>query len=394
MPKILRIINRFNLGGLTYNAAYLTKYLSPSFETLLIGGKKEEDEESSLFILDKMGIKPVIIPEMRRSINPLKDKIVFTKISNIIKKFKPDIVHTHASKAGAIGRLAAIRNKVPVIVHTFHGHVFHSYFNKSKTLIFKIIERQLAARSNKIIAISNQQKYELSKIHKICPSDKIEVIPLGFELNKFQENFEQKRKNFRKKYRISDDEIAIGIIGRLVPVKNHELFLRALHYVKQNTDKKIRAFIIGDGILKNDLIKLTQDLSLDWTENSVPYPKKSFITFTSWSKNIEEIYPGLDIVALTSKNEGTPVSIIEAQASNRPVISTDVGGVRDTILENKTGIVTSQDKFCEKLLTLINNDQLRDKLSKNGYNFVMQKFNYLNLVEKTKILYNQLLSQL
>ena len=155
MPKVLRILNRFNVGGPTYNAAYLTKYLAPDFETILIGGDKEPDEESSSFITDKLGIKPIIIPELTRSINFKNDKIAYQKIVEIIKEFKPDIVHTHASKAGAIGRLAALNQKVPVIVHTFHGHVFHSYFGVLKTAFYKTIERYLAFKSTKIIAISD-----------------------------------------------------------------------------------------------------------------------------------------------------------------------------------------------------------------------------------------------
>ena len=151
--KVLRIINRFNLGGPTFNAAYLTKYLGPEFETLLIGGLKYEEEESSEFILEKLGIKPVVIPEMKRSISFKNDRIAYQKIKKIIKEYQPDIVHTHASKAGTLGRLAAAKCKVPVIIHTFHGHVFHSYFGKTKTLFYKTIERLLAKKSTKIIII-------------------------------------------------------------------------------------------------------------------------------------------------------------------------------------------------------------------------------------------------
>ena len=149
MKKILRIINRFNLGGPTYNAAYLTKYLENDYETLLVGGQHDESEESSMHILDSLGIVPVIIPEMQRSINPILDKIALKKIKEIIHEFQPDIVHTHAAKAGALGRKAAYDLGVKKIYHTFHGHVFHSYFGKIKTNIFKKIERDLAKKVQK-----------------------------------------------------------------------------------------------------------------------------------------------------------------------------------------------------------------------------------------------------
>ena len=161
MPKVLRIINRLNLGGPTYNAAYLSKYISDDFETLLVAGMKDESEESSAYIVDNLGLKPRYIKNMFREINPIKDYRAYKDLVPIIQEFQPDIVHTHAAKAGAIGRLAAYNCGVPIILHTFHGHVFHSYFSKLKTRIFLEIERFLARKSTKIVAISNIQKQEL-----------------------------------------------------------------------------------------------------------------------------------------------------------------------------------------------------------------------------------------
>lgn len=138
MPKVLRIINRFNIGGPTYNAAYLSAYLPPEYETMLLAGSLDEGEESSEHVLDELGLKPVYIAEMKREISPKDDIAAYRKIKQIIKEFKPDIVHTHASKAGTLGRLAAASCGVKVIVHTFHGHVFHSYFGKTKTAFIKI----------------------------------------------------------------------------------------------------------------------------------------------------------------------------------------------------------------------------------------------------------------
>ena len=186
--KVLRIINRFNIGGPTYNATFLTKFLSDDFETLLIGGLPEENEANSLHILEKYGVEPILLPEMKREPNLKSDRIALKKIKTIIREFKPDIVHTHASKAGALGRRAAVSCNVPIIVHTFHGHIFHSYFGKIKTALFKNIERYLARKSTGIIAISEIQKKELCEIHKIAPKGKTTVIPLGFDLDIFQEN--------------------------------------------------------------------------------------------------------------------------------------------------------------------------------------------------------------
>lgn len=391
-PKVLRIINRFNLGGPTYNVAYLSKFMENEFETLLVGGMKDESEDSSEFIVEKLGLNPTIIPEMKREIDPIQDWIAYKKIKQLIANYKPDIVHTHASKAGAIGRLAAFNAKVPIILHTFHGHVFHSYFSHAKTAFYKKIEKQLAKKSSKIIAISELQKKELSEIHKIAPSDKFEVIPLGFDLQRFQENYESKRNSFRLKYNLDEEVIAIGIIGRLVPIKNHELFLKAIKYVTQNTSKKIRAFIIGDGECRDLVEKQASELGLEY---GTPNDQK-LVTFTSWIHDVSEVYPGLDIVALTSFNEGTPVSLIEAQAANKPIVSTNVGGIQNVVKINETALlsdVNDSSSFQKNLLEVVNDDDKRKKMQQLGWNHVNQKFSYNRLVEDMKCLYHELLDK-
>jgi len=383
MPKVLRIINRFNLGGPTHNVAYLTKYLSPEFETCLAGGMKEEAEADSEYIVKRLGIHPVYIPSMKRSINPLNDFESFRQLKKIIKEFKPDIVHTHAAKAGTIGRLAALACSVPVIVHTFHGHVFHSYFGPVKTYFYKTIERELAKRSSAIVAISEKQKYELSSLHKIAPVDKIRVIPLGLDLNCFQENMEAKRKLFRDEYQLDPNEIAIGIIGRLVPIKNHELFIRAIGFVAKNSSTRIKAFIIGDGEERNALLQSIKDAGLD-----------SKIVFTSWIKEVDKALAGLDILCLTSLNEGTPVSLIEAQAANKPIVATKVGGVENTVWENKTALLSDIHDpalFFSNLFRLVENKNSREELSSKGWEFVKNKFHFSRLVEDMAKLYYELL---
>ena len=393
MPRILRIINRFNLGGPTYNVAYLTKYLSPEFETILIGGAKDDTEESSEFIVENLGIKPVIIPEMKREVNFIKDYIAYKKIKKIIQDFRPDIVHTHASKAGTLGRLAANSCRVPVVVHTFHGHVFHSYFGKFKTSVYKNIERYLAKKSNCIIAISEKQKNELAEIYQICNIEKIKVIPLGFDIQRFQDNKEEKRKTFRTNYNLDDEEIAIGIIGRLVPVKNHHLFLQALKNVKNVSNKKIRAFIVGDGEERNNIEKKAQELSIDFVD-STKTKQKATLTFTSWIKNVDEVCAGMDIIALTSFNEGTPVSLIEAQAANKPIVSTNVGGIENIVSPDITALLSTQndiDAFSKNLLLLIQDPILRLKMGNNGWEQVKDKFHVNRLVNDTRNLYHKLL---
>jgi glycosyltransferase involved in cell wall biosynthesis len=395
MAKVLRIINRFNLGGPTYNVALLTKYISPEYETLLVGGAKDDSEESSDFILENLGLKPVIVEEMRREINLKNDYAAYKKIKKIIREFKPDIVHTHASKAGTLGRLAASACNVPVIVHTFHGHVFHSYFGILKTTLYKNIERFLARKSNAIIAISEKQKEELTKIHRICSADKVHVIPLGFDLSKFRENMNEKRKNFRSRYNLDEDEIAISIIGRLVPVKNHTLFLEALKKVSEKTSKKIRAFIIGDGESRHEIELKAEALQIPFTDGTKSN-SKILLTFTSWIKEIDVALAGSDIIALTSFNEGTPVSLIEAQAAGKPIVTTNVGGIENVVKNEETAFLcenNNPEEFVNGLLKLVEDDNIREVMSQNGWKHVKDKFHYTRLVKDMENLYFRMLKK-
>lgn len=393
--KVLRIINRFNLGGPTYNAAYLTKYLpSEKYETLLVGGVKDIDEDSSEFMLEKLGLKPILIEEMKRPINFSEDRRAYKKLVEIIKDFKPDIIHTHASKAGLLGRLAAFKCNVPVVLHTFHGHVFHSYFGKIKTYVFKTLERYLAKKSSKIIAISPEQKRELSKDHRIAKESKFEIVPLGFDLRRFQENMDEKRKIFRSKYQLKEKDIAVGIIGRLAPIKNHYFFIDVINQIlKQNIEAKF--FIIGDGETMGELQEYCKNLNIPFN-----LPKSevfdSNLIFTSWIKEVDIALAGLDIIALTSKNEGTPVSLIEAQAANKPIVTTNVGGIKDIVIENETAYLCEQEDlnaFTEQLELLITDNKVRKNMSEKGWENVKKKFHYTRLVNDIDKLYSTLLKE-
>lgn len=392
MPKILRILNRLIIGGPSLNATYLTKYMAPDYETLLVIGGKDNHEQDATFLADNLGIEPLVVPSMKRAINISEDRKAYREIKNIIKKFKPDIVHTHAAKSGAIGRLAAAACKVPTIVHTFHGHVFHSYFGKAKTKTFIEIEKYLAKKSSGIIAISDIQKQELGSVYKICTPEKIKVIPLGLDLDKFQQNKDIKRLAFRSKFQIEEDEIAIGIIGRIVPVKNHEMFVAAIARLLPLTKKKLRFIIVGDGDMRSNTENLIRAAGINYAY--FPENKNNAQAIcTSWQTEMDYVLAGLDIVALSSHNEGTPVSLIEAQAAGKSVVSTNVGGVADAVLNGESGFITppgDSNAFCDALLHLVEQESLRVDFGEVGRNFVQSKFSYQRLVREMDHYYQEL----
>lgn len=384
--RILRIINRFNIGGPTYNATFLSRYLGDEYETLLVGGLPEPGEADSLYILEKYGVKPILIEEIRRNPDFSSDRKAYKKIRELIRDFKPDIVHTHAAKAGALGRRAAHAENVPVIVHTFHGHVFHSYFGKIKTKLFKEIERRLAKRSTGIIAISPQQKKELTDIHGIASPDKVEVIPLGFDLLPFKEGRSSFRSEVRAELGLKENEVAVAIVGRLAPIKDHDFFLDVVELITERVKVPVKFFIVGDGTEKAHIEERVR-----WINE-----KKELVQLMSWVKDISRFNSAMDIVCLTSKNEGTPVSLIEAQAANIPVISTNVGGVKDIVRNLETGIVVEerrQSLYADQLLELINDEKKRSELSQNGWNHVEERFHYTTLVSNMDKYYKRLLRE-
>lgn len=383
------------MGGPVLNATYLTKYLAPDFDTLLVVGEKEDHEQSAEYLATNLSIGYTTIQGMGRAINPASDYFAYQKLKKLIRDFKPDIVHTHAAKPGAIGRLAASAAGVPVVLHTFHGHVFHSYFNSLKSKFFINTERYLASKSDAIIAISEQQRKELVEDFKIAPADKFRLIPLGLDLDKFTNNIDHKRQKFRQSFELEDDVVAIGIIGRLVPVKNHYLFVKAIKHVLDNTSKKIKAFIIGDGETRADLENVAQQAGIPFsTEKDAHHPHP--LVFTSWRSDVDTIMAGLDIVTLTSFNEGTPVSLIEAQAANKPIVSTRVGGIADVVLEGETALladVQDGETFSNHLLQLVQDDTLRQQMGKKGQEQVLQRFSYQRLMGDMSALYYELLQK-
>lgn len=387
MPRILRIINRFNLGGPTYNVSYLTKYLPERYETLLVGGVPDEGETASSHILEELGIEARILSSMKRKPGWKNDRETYQEIKTIIEEFKPDIVHTHASKAGALGRKAAFACKVPVVVHTFHGHVFDGYFGTLQTNIYKAIERYLAKKTDGIVAISPEQVKDLTLKHRICEEKKVKMIPLGFDLDRFFEVDKAVSLKFRNQYGISSDAFVVTIIGRLAPIKNHRLYIDALVRMANGTSRTVKALIVGDGSEKASLQLYLSSLSL---------PANLEFVFTSWIADIAPVLVNSQVVALTSNNEGTPVSLIESLAAGVPVVATQVGGVKHIVEHGVNGFLVARndpETFAYYLLELSKNNTLYETLKSNARKSVVEKFHYRLLVERMANWYDELLTQ-
>lgn len=326
--RVLRIIARLNIGGPAIQAVSLTHELrGESYTSLLACGSVEPYEGDMSYLATEKGVIPTEIRGLGREISPKEDARVLLELIRLIRRFRPHIIHTHTAKAGALGRIAGIvcnlfssRKDRARLIHTFHGHVFHSYFGRFKTAFFLGIEKFLAGFTDRIIVISPSQKADICRRYRIAPPEKVEVVRLGFELEAFSrdpEGCQKKRREFLGHER--DGAFLVGIIGRLTPVKNHRMFLEGLKVLRDADEIGGLYFVIvGDGELRGEL-----------EEQALDYGLSRSVRFAGWQKDMTRVYGALDAVALTSLNEGTPVTLIEAMAAARPVISTRVGGVPD-----------------------------------------------------------------
>ncbi len=399
--KILRVISRLNIGGPAIHVAILSKGLNHSiFTNKLVVGQISDHEGDMAHIIDKNRQTIVRIPCLQREISPIKDIRAFFSILSLIIKEKPDIVHTHLSKAGAIVRPAVwlsnlmTRQKIRT-VHTFHGHVFDGYFGKWKTGFYIWIERILAQFTDVIIVLSSKQQKDLVEKYRIVSKRKTKIIPLGLNLSIFENIKNNHRGKFRKHFNCSDNDILIAIVGRLVPIKNHIMFFDAAKILlEQKPEANIKFMIIGDGELRYDLEKYCKKLGLE-----------SKTIFCGWVNDMASVYRDINILALTSLNEGTPVSVIEAMASGVPVIATNVGGVQDLLGEKvkehdgftqcQRGIVCPSNdpiKFGSAMrFVLENKDNISATICNASEQFVLRNYSKTRLLEDMAILYNNLI---
>ncbi|HKS22570.1 MAG TPA: glycosyltransferase [Thermoanaerobaculia bacterium] len=299
--RVLRVIARLNVGGPARHVVWLSEGLAKDgVETLLVTGTVPPGEDDMSGFAAAHGVTPHVIPSMSRELSP-RDAVSIWKLWRLMVRFRPDVVHTHTAKAGAVGRIAGLLYRVvsrgrSVFVHTFHGHVFHGYYSPLKTRMFLAIERALARfNTDRIVVLSEQQRREIHETYGIGRVEQFVVIPLGIESMSID---------------AQPHAPAVGIVGRIAPIKNHEMFLR----VAERLRGEARFVVYGDGA---DRASLEQRA-------------RGAVEFLG-TRDAPEIYAAIDALALTSRNEGTPLAIIEAMAAGVPVIATAVGGVVDLL---------------------------------------------------------------
>jgi glycosyltransferase involved in cell wall biosynthesis len=407
-PKIVRIIARLNVGGPAKHVVWLTSGLEAAgYRSLLVAGSVPEGEEDMGYFAEQSGVTPFFIPEMSREIS-LKDAVTTWKLFRLLLRERPDVVHTHTAKAGTVGRAAGFfyrwltpgillgRPRACKFVHTYHGHVFHSYYGSFRTGVFLAVERALARLiTDRVVVVSEQQREEINKTFRVGRSEQFRTVRLGLDLDVF-ENYASRRGKFRHELGIDHETMLVGIVGRLTEIKNHELLLNSVARLKTLAPELtvVRFVIIGDGSRRETLERHAQTLGV-----------QQHVIFAGGRKDPEYFYPALDICALTSRNEGTPLTLIEAMANARPVIATTVGGVVDllgnvvedgdyTVCERGIGVRPNDvDAFAAGLARLIKDKILQDQLGRRGFEFVDHNYRKERLLEDIKGLYGELLNR-
>ncbi len=332
--RVLRLFSRLNIGGPAIHVILTTAGLDPErYESRLVVGREGEREGNFFNLAEEKGISFEVIGSFVRKIHPVLDLITLVKLLHLMRRERPDIVHTHTAKAGALGRVAARLARVPVILHTFHGSVFHSYFGALGSQIFRLIETALARLSDAVIAVSPRVARELER-RKVAPREKIEVVHLGLELERFKK-VAGHRGELRQELGIGQEVPLFGIVGRLVPIKDVPTVLMAMKKILDSMPDAV-LLVVGDGPERQRLESMTSHFNL-----------ASHVRFLGFRHDLERIYADLDVVVNCSLNEGTPVALIEAMAAGVPVLATRVGGTPDLLQEGKLGtLVPPGDPDC------------------------------------------------
>lgn len=391
-PKVLHIITRVDKGGSAQNT-YLTLLglKRKSFQPSLVSGLSLESEmkheemkakEKDVQNLEREGIEFIYCPSLVRGINIIKDFWAFLNIRRIIKKKCPLIVHTHSSKAGLLGRLAAKLAGIPIIVHTPHGHVFFGYFGPLQTKIYIYLEKLASHITDKIVALTNREK-EDHIVFKIADENKIVVICSGVELDKYNELRFNENQNFKKELGIQENSLIIGTVGRLVPVKGAEFLIEAAKHIISKYPDTLFMFT-GDGYLRQDLEKKAFDLGIN--EN---------IIFLGWRDDAAKVLSIYDVFVLPSLNEGMGRVLVEAMALGKPIVASDIGGIPDLVTHGKNGFLVppkNPKELAKHIQILIEDKAKREKMGLAGKKMALD-FSAENMVEKIDKLYEELLMQ-
>jgi glycosyltransferase involved in cell wall biosynthesis len=384
--KILRVIARLNMGGPALHVAYLTAGLRErGYDTTLVAGTLARGEDSMAFVAEGLNVDVVQIDELGREISPLRDLRATLRLARLIRRERPQILHTHTAKAGTVGRVAALlagSRRPPIVVHTFHGHVLRGYFGPLRSLFFRLLERWLAAGTTALVAVSPQVRDDLVSLG-IAPRERFAVIRLGIELEERVAGDENGRAESRRYLGIPGGGFAVGWIGRMTAVKRTDDVLVAFKELRELGVEAVLC-LVGDGPDREQLEQRAHELGV--VRDTL---------FLGYQEDVAQFYSAFDALVLPSGNEGTPVSAIEALAAGRPVVATRVGGVPDVIRDGEDGFLVEAGatrELADRLAQLARDPALRERMGREGRARVLPRYAVDRLVADVDRLYRSLLA--
>jgi glycosyltransferase involved in cell wall biosynthesis len=381
--RILRIIARLNMGGPAHHVSLLGGSLdNERYDTLLLHGEVGAGEASLDELVRSRGAVAKPVPGLRPELRPADDARALAHLVRAVRHMRPHIVHTHTAKAGMLGRLAAVLagQPRPKIVHTYHGHVLEGYFGPVQTSVYRALERRLARVSDRLIGVSQATVDDLVRLG-IAERSKFEVVPIGLDLDGFLEPPGGSREAFRAEAGVAPDEVLVTYVGRLVPIKRVDLMLLALARARA-LGAPLRLAIVGDGQLRAGLERQAVELGV-----------ADHVYFAGYRLDVVPVAAAADIALLTSANEGTPVSLIEAAAAATPAVATAVGGVSNVVTP-ETGILApagDHDALAHALALLASDPETRARMGERARSHVRNRFSVERLVRDIDELYTDLL---
>jgi glycosyltransferase involved in cell wall biosynthesis len=384
--RLVRIIARLNVGGPSIQAITLTRRLEArGYRTRLVRGREGAREGSMDYLASELGVAPTRVPMQR---DPgLADLAALRRLVSILRGDRPAIVHTHAAKAGALGRVAALiaggRSR-PVLVHTFHGHSLTGYFPGRTAAAYRTIERWLARRTDALVAVSGEVRDELVRLGVAAP-ERFVVVPVGFDLARFLDDSDRSRRRaaLRAQWGVAADAELITLVARLVPVKRVDRFLQVAQLLADRPGA--RFVVVGDGDLRDRLATSEEARSLG-----------ERLVWAGFRRDMADVLFAGDLVMLTSDHEGTPVSLIEAQAAAVPVVATDVGGTRSAVRDGETGVLAPADDvrgLAAAAAALLDDRELAASMAAAGRRHAAERYTLERLVEDHDRLYRSLLDR-
>ncbi len=381
MTRVLRLFSRLNIGGPSLHVIHLSSGLvSHGFETRLVVGTTDQHEGDFHDLARARGVDLSVFPELGRAIRPFNDLRALVRLYRLMRHERPAIVHTHTAKAGAIGRTAALMARVPVVVHTYHGHVLSGYFHPLTNLFFRGVERSLAPASDVLLTVSESVKDDLVRLG-VAPRGRVRVVPLGLDLEPLAGHLP--RGVLRKEANWGSNSRVVGIVGRLVPIKDVDTFIDAAAIVASRMDD-VRFAVVGDGEERARL------------EARAAAVLGGRIHFFGWRKDPLSVFGDLDLVVNTSLNEGTPVALIEALAAGRPVIATEVGGTPDLLDRGQFGALVparSPEHLARAIQTAMSSPDSSLQMTSAGRAMVLTRYSVARLLGDMAKLYRELLAR-